>query len=317
MFGALGRGGGEDHAAPPSPLALRAARRPARSPPPRRAIPTPRTARPTGDALAAAPPPHSPDIASETACSPAAPPRLRPFNESGEITSISIYHEGGTGSLLVGVYSDQSGTPASRLGISSSTTISSATGWQTVSLTSPILVNSGQTVWLSWVFQNNPGIRYTTGTPGRAASSYIWSDGMPTNFGTATIASTKYSVYCNYIPKINTVVKTLGYEQVYENVIKWANQLAMPVTFIENGEIKSISIYHDGGTGNFLLGVYSNQSGNPSSRLGITASTVVNSNAGWQTVQLTNPVPVISGQTVWLSWVFQNTPNIHYTTGTP
>jgi hypothetical protein len=334
------------------------------------------------------------------------------FTETGAIISISIFHNGGTGNFLLGVYSNQSGSPASRLGITASTVVNSSAGWQTVQLTSPVPVTSGQTVWLSWVFQNTPGLRYTTGTPGRAASSYTWANGMPATFGTSTIAGTKYSIYCTYSSQTNPVdvtapvvtafnvpansslltipvtsfnatdnsgvtgymitesataplaansswsvsapasytfasegtktlyawakdaagnvsaslnaqvtvtlpVFSLGNTEVYSSTITWANQLAMPVTFTTAGEIKSISIYHEGGSGNFLLGVYSDQGGLPSSRLGITASTTVNAGAGWQTVALTNPLPVIAGQKVWLSWVFQNTPGLRYTAGTP
>jgi hypothetical protein len=336
-------------------------------------------------------------------------------SETGQINSISIYHNGGTDNLILGVYSDQSGTPGSRLALTAPTTINPKAGWQTVPLTSPVAVNSGQKVWLAWVFQNNPGIRYTTGTPGSAYVSSYWPSGMPTIFGTSKIANTKYSLFCNYLPNTNlpdvtkpvvtafTLPSTsstlivavnsfstsdnkgvtgyiltetsatplasvsgwrntapvsytfttagtktlyawakdaagnvsasisdqviitlpvnndisLGNTNVYSGTINWGNRLAMPVSFTKAGEIKSISIYHDGGTGNVLFGVFSDQSGYPSSRLGVTASTAVNPKAGWQTVQLTSPVPVISGQKVWLTWVFQNSPVLRYTAGTP
>jgi hypothetical protein len=334
------------------------------------------------------------------------------FTELGEITSVSIYHDGGTGNMLLGVYSDQGGFPSSRLGITASTLVSASAGWQTIQLSTPVPVVTGQKVWLSWVFQNTPAIRYTSGTPGRAASSNNWANQMPSAFGTSTIASTKYSIYCTYatqgsqpdviapvvtafsIPATSSTLtvpvssftatdnkavtgylvtesataplagdagwsatapasyvfvtagtKTLyawakdaagnvsasmndqviitlpendlGNTDIYGNTIKWGAQLAMPVTFTESGEITSVSIYHDGGSGNMLLGVYSDQGGFPSSRLGITASTMVSASAGWQTIQLSTPVPVVTGQKVWLSWVFQTAPVIRYTSGTP
>ncbi|HPE58439.1 MAG TPA: metallophosphoesterase, partial [Bacteroidales bacterium] len=120
------------------------------------------------------------------------------FVESGDIQSISIYHNGGSGSLLLGVYSDLSGKPDSRLGLTAMTGVSSVAGWQTVSLTGSVAVTSGQTVWLAWIFENNPGIRYITGTPGRASASGTWSGGMPGVFGTSNIKDYKYSIYCTY-----------------------------------------------------------------------------------------------------------------------
>jgi len=99
---------------------------------------------------------------------------------------------------LLGVYSDQGGYPSSRLGITASTAVNPIAGWQTIQLSTPIPVVSGQKVWLSWVFQIAPGIHYTAGTPGRAASSNTWANGMPASFGTSTIAPNKYSIYCTY-----------------------------------------------------------------------------------------------------------------------
>ncbi len=132
------------------------------------------------------------------------------FSESGEISSISVYHEGGTGDVLLGVYSDQSGVPSSLLGLTVSTVINSTAGWQTVPLVNPVEVTSGQTVWLSWVFEDNPGVRFTAGTPGRANSSDTWSAEMPATFGTSSFADVKYSIYCSltetdvYKPIINS-----------------------------------------------------------------------------------------------------------------
>lgn len=336
------------------------------------------------------------------------------ITETGEIYGITIYHDGGIGNLILGVYSDQSGFPSSRLGITNSIPINSSAGWQTVSLTNPVPVISGQKVWLSWVFQNNPK-SLSSGTPGRAASSGYWATGMPSSFGASTISNLKLSIYCNYLPEnalpdVTKPVVTafsipttssslivpisnfsasdnkgvtgymltesataplasnsgwnasapvsyyfasegtktlyawakdaagnissrvgsqviitvpvnneiiLGNTDVYSNTSNITNLMAIPLTFTEAGEIKSISIYHNGGTGNLLLGVYSDQSGYPLTRLGVTTSTSVNSTAGWQTIQLTTNVPVVSGQKVWLSWVFQNNPGIRYVTGTP
>jgi hypothetical protein len=120
------------------------------------------------------------------------------FSESGQIQSISIYHNGGTGNVLLGVYSDNTGSPESLLGVTASTAINPTPGWQTVSLTLPLNVASEETVWLAWVFQNNPGVRYITGTPARAQSGQTWSVGMPDAFGSSVFANYKYSIYCTY-----------------------------------------------------------------------------------------------------------------------
>ncbi|MBK6283947.1 MAG: hypothetical protein IPF54_16005 [Draconibacterium sp.] len=218
--------------------------------------------------------------------------------------------------MLLGVYADVAGKPASRLGVTSSVTVKAAEGWQTVALASPVSVSSGQTVWLSFVFQNSVAVRYEAGTPGRAMSSQTWSAGMPDEFGTSGVSNYNFSVYCNYTP-VEITEKPLGNTVVYNTTSTAANRRAIPVTFNENGEINSISVYHNGGSGNMLLGVYSDVAGKPASRLGVTSSVAVNSVEGWQTVALANPVLVSSGQTVWLSFVFQNSVAVRYEAGTP
>ena len=104
--------------------------------------------------------------------------------------------------MLLAVYSDVSGKPSTLLGVSAVTPVNGTQGWQTVSLNSPVSVNSGETVWLAWVFETNPGIRFITGTPGRASSGIGYSGGMPATFGTSSVSNYKYSIYCTYFPNV-------------------------------------------------------------------------------------------------------------------
>ncbi|NIM17120.1 MAG: M28 family peptidase [Candidatus Aminicenantes bacterium] len=316
--------------------------------------------------------------------------RAMPFTmpENGEICGVTIYHEGGSGGLILGVY-DGEGTPQNRLGVTPITTINSGAGWQTIELTSPAYVASGSTVWLAWVFQSNPGIRYQTGSPGRFQSSQTWSGGMPDPFGSGSQTSYIYSIYANFTPSappqytltVNTVGQgtvslnppggvydagtvvtltatpdsgwlfsnwggdltgstnpttitmnsnktvtatfieegttgTVGNETVFGSTSTSGYRRAMPFTMPENGTITSVTIYHAGGSGGLILGVYDGE-GTPQARLGVTPSTTINSSAGWQTINLTSPAYVAGGATVWLAWVFQSNPGIRYTTGSP
>jgi len=90
--------------------------------------------------------------------------------------------------------------PGSRLGVTDSTAINGSAGWQTVDLLSPVGVSAGQTIWLAWVFESNPGIRWDYGSPGRASSSQTWSGGMPVTFGSSTQADYIYSIFATYTP---------------------------------------------------------------------------------------------------------------------
>jgi parallel beta-helix repeat protein len=237
------------------------------------------------------------------------------FNENGEINSITIYHNGGTGRVLLGVFSDNNNSPNVQLGITSATTINTIAGWQTINLKNLVPVVSGQTVWLSWVFEKNPGIRYSIGKPGRAESTATWSAGMPLTFVAPTFSDYNYSIYCSYTPGLKEVLS--GNAEIYKEVSTAPNRRAISVTPTETGTIESITIYHEGGTGNVLLGVYSDNNGSPLNLLGRTSSTAINTMQGWQTISMSSPVPVIAGQTIWLSWVFQNNPGTRYTIGAP
>jgi hypothetical protein len=121
------------------------------------------------------------------------------FNEAGQIQSISVYHNAGTGNVLLGVYSDVAGLPSSLLGVTPSTAVRNTAGWQTISLTTPVNVTTGQKVWLAWVFENSPYVRYqATDTPGSGASGSTWSSGMPSTFGSNVNVKFKFSVYCTF-----------------------------------------------------------------------------------------------------------------------
>jgi hypothetical protein len=124
--------------------------------------------------------------------------RAMPFTmpENGTITSVTMYHTGGSGSMILAVY-DGEGTPQARLAMTPTTAVSGSTGWQTINLTSPAAVTGGQTVWLAWVYESNPGIRYQTGSPGRYQSTQTWP-GMPDPFGSGSQSSYLYSIYATY-----------------------------------------------------------------------------------------------------------------------
>ncbi|NCT54999.1 right-handed parallel beta-helix repeat-containing protein, partial [Candidatus Falkowbacteria bacterium] len=166
------------------------------------------------------------------------------FNEDGIITSISVYQNGGTGNVLMGVYANQSGLPSSQLGVTPSTAVNSTAGWQTVNLINPVKVISGQTVWLAWVFQNAIGTRYETGTPGRAISEESWSGGMPSYFGSSSIANTKYSSYLNYILDNNPIVPDTTKPTVTAFTIpSTANSLTIPISSFTANDNNSVTSY--------------------------------------------------------------------------
>lgn len=123
------------------------------------------------------------------------------MQESGTINSISIYHNGGSGNAILGIYSTSETLPGQRIAVTNASPVNSSAGWQTFQLTTPVDVSKGSTIWLSWVFEEGISLRYTSGEPGRAQSADTYAAGMPEAFGTSAVSASIYSIYASYVPK--------------------------------------------------------------------------------------------------------------------
>lgn len=238
------------------------------------------------------------------------------IDRDGWITGIRIYHEGGSGHLLGAVYADDgTGRPGAMLDCSAfPILVNPLAGWQMISLRPNVY--AGQTVWLAWVFENNPGVRYRRGLPARASSSQGWEGGMPENFGPSEMSDFIYSVYavCHTTSKYGC--DTLGNTELFADIAEDATRRAVPYTLEFDATVKSIAFHHGPASGEFILAIYDdNGSGLPGSRLASVSGTV-SSAAGWQTVPLSEPLFMNAGP-LWVAWVFENVPGLRYKSGTP
>lgn len=123
----------------------------------------------------------------------------------GTIETMSIYHQGGSGEMLLGVYVGDS-TPDVRIGVTLPTPVSTNEGWQTVTLTSPVWVPQGTRIWLAWVFQENPGIRYQLVATGWVESDQDWTTGMPARFGDCRQANRTYSICAAFTGDVHPII---------------------------------------------------------------------------------------------------------------
>ena len=135
--------------------------------------------------------------------------RAAPYTvtDTGYIESITMYHTGGGDDMYLAVYDDNSGSPNNQLGITAQTAVSASTGWQTIDLVDSVDVDSADVIWLAWVYENNPGIRYTNSATNRADAGEGWAGGMPDPFGASTLAGYEYSLYCTYKLTNDTVIR--------------------------------------------------------------------------------------------------------------
>jgi hypothetical protein len=113
----------------------------------------------------------------------------------GYIESASMYHNGGTGNFILAAYTDNAGKPDVLLGKSASIPINASAGWQTLPMESLIPVAADQEVWLAWVYQTIPGVRYQGSSNQRAQSAEGWAGGMPAEFGASDLGGYEYSCY--------------------------------------------------------------------------------------------------------------------------
>jgi parallel beta-helix repeat protein len=91
---------------------------------------------------------------------------------------------------------------------------------------------------------------------------------------------------------------------------------AMPVTFTEDGEIQSVSVYVNNLGGGMLVGVYADNSNAPGVKIGSALQVTRPSVEGWVEVTLTAPVSVTNGQKVWLAVTTENN-GLMYLAGSP
>lgn len=123
----------------------------------------------------------------------------------GTIESISIYHEGGSGMMLLGVYAGRS-APDVRVGITRATPVNAHAGWQTVALTEPVWAPGGASIWLAWVFEKTPKIRCRIATTGWFESKDGWTAGLPGTFGSGSRPGRTCSIYATYAGDVYPVI---------------------------------------------------------------------------------------------------------------
>ena len=184
--------------------------------------------------------------------------RAMPYtmSEDGAIASISMHHQGGSSDMILGIY-DGASSPGNLLGVTPSTTVNASTGWQTINLTNSVSVSAGDTIWLAWVYESNPGISYQTGSPGRVDAGNGWTSGMPSVYGSASQADYIYSIYANYTPE-DSEPQICDVEETFESgAAGWSNDpdsscstgsfvVGTPSEVVDNGVTTQLSGAHGG-----------------------------------------------------------------------
>lgn len=123
----------------------------------------------------------------------------------GTIKSISMYHEGGSGEMLLGVYLGDT-APSVRVDITAKTMVNPYEGWQTIVLRDPLWIPEGTQIWFAWLFEHNPGIRTQTAVAGSIESEEDWNSEMPNQFGNCQQSNHTYSIYATYIGDEHLVI---------------------------------------------------------------------------------------------------------------
>ncbi|MBN2313542.1 MAG: lamin tail domain-containing protein, partial [Sedimentisphaerales bacterium] len=71
-------------------------------------------------------------------------------------------------------------------------------------------IPGGTLIWLAWIFEDNPGIRYQSLSGGAVESDIEWNADMPNKFGSSWQTNRMHSIYATYLgdvhPMINEVL---------------------------------------------------------------------------------------------------------------
>ena len=124
--------------------------------------------------------------------------------EDGHIHSVTMYMgtSQASGNVLLGVYDngvdDLPNALLATSAVTPLTNVSGAIGWQTLSMVFPPEVSAGDTIWLAFVADVTLTGRFSIGTPGRAASSDLWTGSLPSSFGSSTQSNNLYSMYATF-----------------------------------------------------------------------------------------------------------------------
>ena len=103
----------------------------------------------------------------------------------------------------------------------------------------------------------------------------------------------------------------VGYNNVFPTSETTTRIRYSPYTFVVGDTIVSLSIYHNGGTGDLQMALYSDSIGvvqHPRNRLAITAQEPVNGSKGWQTLDLVIPYIATDNERIWIAYVFETNP---------
>lgn len=131
--------------------------------------------------------------------------------EAGEATSLSVYLKYPDGNLMGGVYGDNAGAPNALVGsASSSTAISGADGWQTVTITATL---ANAEYWLIWQTSSaNPNRVYDSGDANDNTAGLNTYGSFPSPFPSPAYGNRLYSIYVTYTTSTPATSESLTVE---------------------------------------------------------------------------------------------------------
>ena len=238
------------------------------------------------------------------------------------VTSISFYlGTGSSGSGVVGIYSDNGGTPGTLLAQSNDYGL--AAGWNTATL-SPIYLPAGS-YWLTASFSGTANFEFTSDPGGMLWENYTYSGTLPgTISGSLTGYGWHMSIYASgclqptptptaTVPACTTTSATFGNTAAGTGGYNLGGQLdCARYALSQSMTVTSMDIYMGAGTsGNGVLGIYSDT--------GVPGSLLVQSNpqvltTGWNYFVV--PPTALPAGTYWLSGSFTGTAVFDYSAST-
>ena len=251
-------------------------------------------------------------------------------SSSGTLDKLNVYsaYLKSTEEATIGIYSDNSGVPGTKLADTTPFSGTNANGeWIALSLDSPVTVTSGMHYWLAYGTDDVASIKgetisgnikiyaadsfsYSSGTlPSSPATSLYDGSAEVTFFGSSSSEEEVAEQDVVESPGVSepSDVMIMGNNTEYSNRVDISNKLFFfgPYTASSSGTLDKLNVYsaYLKSTEEATIGIYSDNSGVPGTKLADTTPfSGTNANGEWIALSLDSPVTVTSGMHYWLAY---------------
>jgi len=219
---------------------------------------------------------------------------------SGTLTEIHIYSRV-NGNVKVAIYADSAGEPGALLTANDTGHACAASQWNTLDIgDTPVTI--GVVYWLALIVQTTGACSEKAGaTPRRYKAAAFSTFTFPDPAGTGFTADTQDEAISGYG---TALIKLVGRDDVAISSANGANYIVMTKwAAVETGSCTELRFRVAASvSGNVVIGIYTDNAGEPHVLLGQKAAAVASAAERVITVTLDSPIAITSGLNYWIAF---------------